>query len=135
MKLGTNVTNKLSIDVKKSDVTSSWRHILTMTSKKSDIFQMTIVLFLVDVWRWLTPCLKDNRWNFLINIIKLCLGPFIFADVSTFLTSKSKMTSRDVTSSDFLKTLSECSFLYYLTSVQVWSKSDVPNGNYGYLRS
>ena len=46
-------------------------------------------------------------------------GPFIFADVSTFLTSKSKMTSRDLTSSDFLKTSSDCSFLYYLTSVQV----------------
>ena len=71
---------------------------------------MTIKFVLRNVGRRLTPCLKDIGWNFLNFVKKIGFGPVIFADVSTFLTSKSKMASRDVTSSDFLKTLSDCFF-------------------------
>ena len=72
---------------------------------------MTIISVLLNIGKWLTPCLKDKGWNFNNFVKKMGFGPEIFADVSTFLTSKSKMTSRDVTPSDFLKTLSDCSFL------------------------
>ena len=71
---------------------------------------MTIKFVLRNVGRRLTPCLKDIGWNFLNFVKKIGSGPVIFADVSTFLTSKLKMASRDVTSSDFLKTLSDCFF-------------------------
>ena len=41
---------------------------------------------------------------------KIGFGTELFADVSKFLLSKSKMASRDVTSSDFLETSSDCFF-------------------------
>ena len=41
---------------------------------------------------------------------KIGFGTELLADVSKFLTSKSKIASRDVTSSDFLETSSEFFF-------------------------
>ena len=65
---------------------------------------MTITFFLDDVERWLTPCWKYNKWDFINTTKKNGFEPVIFDDVSIFLTSNFKMTSRDVTTSDFFQT-------------------------------
>ena len=52
---------------------------------------MTIISVLLNIGKWLTPCLKDKGWNFNNFVKKMGFGPEIFADVSTFLPLLSKL--------------------------------------------